>query len=290
MASFASTRPERRQLLLRAADNLPAFSPVVTLLLAKLSRNDVRFSEVSDLIEKDTVLAGNLLRVVNSALYGFAGEISSVRHGLAILGIEKTRNIVLALSMTRFWRREPAAEGWSSARFNLHSTAVAVMADLLAQFTPVDYPEGAFTAGLFHDLGKYLIASALPQEFDAIRAALQLGGGAFEEAEVAQVGVSHPELAAAALEHWNLPAPIADAVRLHHRPRPAARAGCASLSLVVQVADACVNSIGFSFAPSGPEPGRLPPEEALAPLALTDRAPRIIQEFQNEVKVLRTLF
>lgn len=290
MAVLASSRPDRRQLLLRAADSLPPFSPVVNLLLAKLSRHDVRFSEVSSLIEKDTVLAGNLLRVVNSALYGFAGEISSVRHGLAILGIEKARNIVLALSMTRFWRQEPSAEGWSGARFNLHSTAVAVMSDLLVQHVYTDYPEGAFTAGLFHDLGKYLIASALPEEFSELQNALQAGAGCFEEIEEAHAGISHPELAAAALQHWNLPGPIAEAVLWHHRPRQAANAGCASLSLVVQVADACVNSLGFSFAPSERQARGCGPEELLAALGLTGRAPRVLQEFEDEVKVLRTLF
>jgi HD-like signal output (HDOD) protein len=290
MAVLASRKANLRQLLLRTADHLPPFSPVVNLLLAKLSRQDVRFSEVSSLIEKDTVLAGNLLRVVNSALYGFAGEISSVRHGLAILGIEKTRNIVLALSMTRLWRREPPVEGWSGARFNLHSTAVAVMSDLLVQYIPTDYPEGGFTAGLFHDLGKYLIASALPLEFAAVQDTLRRGEGCFEEVEQARVGITHPELGAAALEQWNLPAPIADAVRRHHSPQPALKAGCVSLGRILQVADACVNALGFSFASSEPERGAVPPEEALAGLDLADRAPRILQEFDSEVQVLRGLF
>ncbi|MCL6545674.1 MAG: HDOD domain-containing protein [Bryobacteraceae bacterium] len=289
MAIYAPARLDRRQALLRAADSLPPFSPVVNLLLAKLSRQDVRFSEVSELIEKDTVMAGNLLRVANSALYGFAGTINSVRHGLAILGIEKTRNVVLAVSMTRFWSRDPEAEGWSSTAFNLHSTAVAILADLLVQYVPAEYPEGAFTAGLFHDLGKHLAASALPKEFAAVQQDIQRGGARFEEAESFHYGILHPELSAAALERWNLPQPIAEAVRWHHWPRPAGRSGCFSLSQILNVAGACVNSLGYGFAFSAPEVCSSP-EEALAPLSLGDRVPRLLDEFRAEVEVLRCFF
>jgi HD-like signal output (HDOD) protein len=289
MAIYAPARLDRRQALLRAADSLPPFSPVVNLLLAKLSRQDVRFSEVSELIEKDTVMAGNLLRVANSALYGFAGTINSVRHALAILGIEKTRNVVLAVSMTRFWRRDPEAEGWSGTAFNLHSTAVAILADLLVQYVPAEYPEGAFTAGLFHDLGKHLAASALPKEFAAVQEAIQRGGACFEEAESLHYGILHPELSAAALERWNLPQPIAEAVRWHHWPRPAGRPGCFSLSQMLNLAGACVNSLGYGFASSGPE-SCSSPEEALASLDLGGRLPRLLEEFRAEVELLRCFF
>ena len=56
------------------------------------------------------------------------------------------------------------------ARFNIHSVAVAILADLIAQRAPVEYPEGAFVAGLFHDLGKLLIAFALGEEYEYIQA------------------------------------------------------------------------------------------------------------------------
>lgn len=44
----------------------------------------------------------------------------------------------------------------------MHSAAVAILSDLLAQHLPVTYPEGAFVAGLFHDLGRLLIVLILP--------------------------------------------------------------------------------------------------------------------------------
>ena len=56
--------------ILAALDKLPPFSPVLTRLLATLADEDVGFGELAGIIETDAVLAGNLLRVVNSPLYG----------------------------------------------------------------------------------------------------------------------------------------------------------------------------------------------------------------------------
>ena len=50
------------------------------------------FAKIADLIEKDTVLAGNILKLVNSALYGLSGTVNSIRHAteLSMMGQSET--------------------------------------------------------------------------------------------------------------------------------------------------------------------------------------------------------
>src|SRR6266478_9226014 len=86
--------------ILASLDKLPPFSPVLTRLLATLADEDVSFGALAGIIETDAVLAGNLLRVVNSPLYGRISTINSVRHAVAILGSVKIRNLVLGLSVS----------------------------------------------------------------------------------------------------------------------------------------------------------------------------------------------
>ena len=278
----------KRDRLLRGVDGLPPFSPILNRLMARLAREDVMFSEVSELIEKDTVLTGNLLRLVNSALYGLAGTINSARHALSILGIEKVRRFVLALSMVRLWRREPTLACWSSARFNMHSAATAIISDLLVQDLRTDYPEGAFTAGLMHDFGKLLLASAQPRDFEAIQYLVDAGGGSQEECEREVVGITHAELAAAALGRWNLPAPISRAVRFHHS-LDQGDGHHLPLSRVVQAADVCVNRMQITVLETHPECGGAP-EEVLAALGLADQAPRLLLEFDAELDLVKPFF
>ena len=86
----------------------------------------------------------------------------------------------------------------------MHSAAAGVLSDLLAQKLPVGYPEGAFVAGLLHDVGRLVIALGLPVEHDAI-AKLVKSGSTQLEAEQEILSFTHPELSAAALKVWNLP-------------------------------------------------------------------------------------
>src|SRR6185369_4123691 len=129
----------------------------------------------------------------------------SVRHAAALLGINKLRNAVFAMSITRVWSRARTAPGWSMARFNLHSVACALLCDHLAQRCAVDYAEGAFAAGLFHDLGLLLIAVGLHEEFGEMQRLHAEGYGTLTECEAAVMGETHAEFSAVALSTWNLP-------------------------------------------------------------------------------------
>src|ERR1700733_547326 len=109
-----------REKALASVAKLPPFSPILTRLMASLAGEDVSYAKLSELIEKDTVVAGNLLHLVNSALYARRSTINSVRHAVSLLGINKLRNAVLGMSISRMWNQMRMPKSWSMARFNLH--------------------------------------------------------------------------------------------------------------------------------------------------------------------------
>jgi HD-like signal output (HDOD) protein len=241
----AIPQPDLKEKALRSLGTLPPFSPILTRLLAALAAEDVSFAALGDLIEKDTVVAANILHLVNSALYARRGSISSVRHAISLLGASKLRNAVLGMSIARVWNRVKMPSSWSMARFNMHSAAVAVLSDLLSQRLPVEYPEGAFVAGLLHDAGRLLIALALPQEYERILE-MYSGGRPMTECEREILGFTHAELSAEALKYWKLPEEIRIAVRDHHSS-PAESNGGIPLSHVVDAANQYANSTGMSI-------------------------------------------
>src|SRR5882724_1393718 len=202
MSMGTTTNAAARDRIMGELDKLPPFSPVLTRLLATLADDDVSFGQMAAIIETDAVLAGNLLRVVNSPLYGRIATINSVRHAVAILGSVKIRNLVLGLSVSRRWAGAHVPGKWAARQFNAHSLAVAVLSDLVALDSPVPYPEGAFTAGLLHDVGKLLIAIAVPAEFEAIWDFYQSGGDSAGDCEMDILGVTHAEVSGAIQEKW----------------------------------------------------------------------------------------
>ncbi len=176
------------------------------------------FAKIADLIEKDTVLAGNILKLVNSALYGLAGTVNSIRHAVSLLGINKLRNAALSMSVARMWSQVKTPAGWSTANFNQHSVGVGILSDLLAQRLNVEYAEGAFAAGLFHDLGLLLVAIGMHDEYKQLSLLCQQSHKWEPEYEIQVLGLTHAELSAEALEQWNLPDEIQTAVRYHGSP------------------------------------------------------------------------
>lgn len=282
-----------RDKAMRALSALPPFSPVLNRLLASMAGEDVSFLKLADLIEKDTVVAGNVLQLVNSAQYGRRGTISSVRHALSLLGMDKLRNAVLGMSITRMWHGVQPAGSWPMARFNLHSAATAMLSDMLAQRVPAEYPEGAYVAGLMHDVGRLLIAAGLPGEHDRIADHHRAGGRPIAESEFAVLGFAHPELSGRAVAYWKLPEPIQRAVRDHHASFETNPSGQWPLGGLVAAADQYVHSVGVSILPqSGPGAGSAEAgANAFEGLGLDARATDILlDEFRGEFDAMMPFF
>jgi HD-like signal output (HDOD) protein len=239
---------EIKEKALRYLNQLPPFSPVLTRLLAMLGRMDVSFREMASVIEKDTILAGNVLKLVNSGMYGRRATVTSVPHALTLLGQDRLRNAALGLSVTRLWQKLRFAKGFSLSKFNQHSLAVAILSDQIALRAKVQFPEGAFAAGLFHDLGKVLMASGLPDEYEAVErillAAEDRGFECRRRIELEVMGITQAELSAAALERWNLPAEVVEAVREHRASGDLPEGEASPLWAVVGVADLLATQLG----------------------------------------------
>ncbi len=283
-----STKISPRERALRSLGQLPPFPATLNRLIATLAREDASFVEIGDLIEKDTVVAGNVLKIVNSALYSRRTTVTSVRHAVSLLGINKLRNAALGMSVTRMWSQVRVPSTWSMGRFNMHSVATAILADSLAQRVQVDDPEGAFVAGLFHDVGRLLITVGLPEEYSLISRMSPRDANERATCEREVLGCTHAELSRDAVQAWKLPDSVQRAVLFHHNPLPPQR-DTLSLSRLVATANAYVNSLGISIAPSD-SASDSNTQESLQTLGLAERLPSLLEDFNREFESIHKLF
>lgn len=291
MVTLTDAATVSRERALKALADLPPFSPVLDRLLATLSNEGVSISRVSEIIETDTVIAGNVLKLVNSALYGRRGTVNSIRHAVSLLGINKLRNAVFAMSITRVWNSVHTAPGWSTSKFNQRSVSCGLLCDCLAQRLPIAYPEGAFVAGLFHDLGQLLIAVSMHEEYQQIDKLVASDFGSLIECEMEVIGISHADLSADALAVWNLPPAIQRAVRFHHAPEQEPKDpvhGKFGLALAIACAEA-YSTVNESKTDAQPEPAQ-PQPEPFAPLGITGDKTEILGEYATELEALSSLF
>lgn len=286
-----------RQKLQRVLNHLPPFSPILNRLLGSLASEDVRFSDLATLIEKDTVLSGHVLRLVNSAAMARRNRINSISHAVSVLGLVRLRNFLLSLSIARLWQSTKTIPPWSMAQFNLHGAAVALMSDLLAQNCHCHYPEGAFLAGLLHDYGKLLIAAALPEQFLEIQKKVQEGSLTMVQCEREVTGFTHPELSAMTLKAWNLPEDIVRGVEFHHMPDEEEKillepASGILLGRIIFTADAVAHHLGLhvTAVEGSTETNRENAIATLEALGFGQNAQKLLDDFENEYEAIKVFF
>ncbi len=274
------------QILDRLTD-LPPFSPVLIKLLGTFGQTHISCSSLATLIEQDPVLAGSVLRLANSAVYSQREPVTSISGAINLIGIDRLRNVVTALSVSQMWKKLPSADGWSTADFNEHGLATAILAASLAEDIPNDFGEGAFLAGLLHDVGKLLIVMAVPNEYKEIVRTYEVEPGikTWIQCEREVLNTDHAVLSALALEQWKVAEPIRRAVAWHHDPEPK------HLSKVVALADKVANAIGYSVLPSTTVLVDTPPVEIIDRLVrpeCTRISPAdLLEHFRNEMDVIR---
>jgi HD-like signal output (HDOD) protein len=222
-------------------------------------------------------------------LYGRRGTINSVRSAVAVLGLNKLRNFVLSMSVARLWSQAALPRRFNTTRFNRHAVATAILSDLIAQHLPIPYPEGAFVAGLFHDLGKMLIAVGMKSDWEEIDGLYQRGSGTLLECEEMVLGVNHAELSGAAVASWNLPAPIQTAVYNHHLPEPLPEGFTISLSRAVAAADHHANNNGCSVDPQIRDMD-LQSSYTLPSMGLSEHLDPIIKQYEEELEAIAGFF
>jgi len=281
---------EARRRILSFLEKLTPFSPVVRRLLSTISQDEDKVSlpAVGALVEQDTLIAGRVLGIANSAMYSRGHDICSVRQAVIRLGINRLRNLVLAISVNRIWGSTHMPDGFSMLRFNQHALATGIAADLFCERVAPHFVEHAFIAGLFHDIGQLILINMHPLQYATLLEGVHLEGTNLENCEQSLFGFTHSEASAEAIAYWHLPEEIQTAVRFHERPEgdeTLAEDSSPRLSDLIHAADMYADAAGYSLIESQLPDDAL--QSALAPLGLEDES--ISPFFRNQLSILRSV-
>lgn len=245
----------RAQKLLEAIDALPPL-PAVALRVMEVAQNPK--SSASDLalvVSSDPGLSGRILRVVNSAAYRRAREVTSVQEALVTLGFVQARNMAISGAIAGAYAPDALNVLFRIEVFWRHSIAVAFKAaEFAAKSRKLDVPS-AFTAGILHNMGRLAMYYADPAGLDQAIAEAMARGVALEAVEAELLGADHAEVGGLLARRWKLPQDIQEAVARHHT----AEAGEVTLAGMVAAADRFVT--GYGLLPGyavPPAPGEEP--------------------------------
>lgn len=223
MEKFTSGKHE---IILKRIRDIPSLPEVVNKIIRLLGEPQTPASKIAQLIAYDPGLSAKVLRMVNSAAYGFQRQISSIQHGIMILGFNTVRGLVLSASILKMFEGRGGTQGLDHYAFWRHSLATAMAARRLGGRFGIADTDDAFSAGMLHDIGKIVLDVYFRQDYaDVLQAARQrrisTHGPAFTRLEEDVLGTTHSAVGHFLAEKWRLPAAIAEVIECHHRPSEA---------------------------------------------------------------------
>ncbi len=237
--------------LVSGTSELASLPDTTVKLLRLLDDATVEAGLVSSVIDKDPALTANLLKLCNSAYYGMRRQVGSVHEAAVLLGNRTIVTLAFATSMGDILRGALHAYGMERDDMWRHSLATALAASRLVVATGQgELKDRAFTAGLVHDIGKFLLDRALGEAVD--RLPQNATGEQMLEAERRILGFDHCEAGAALATAWNFPEMLVVAIHNHHRPD--ARPENGELLIPVHAANLVAGSLGLGGNSGRPVP------------------------------------
>jgi HD-like signal output (HDOD) protein len=219
-------------------NHLPSPPATYLRLTEAMADPNVSSKAIGAIVEEDPAMSAKVLQLVNSAYFGLSRTATSVAQAVTYLGMELLRALTLSAHVFS------SGEGAGLSRTTLDeiqrsSLATATVAKRMLKQR--ELADEAFTAGVVHDVGRIVLALAMPEALREIGELAAAGERTTHELEQERLGVTHAEAGAYLLGVWGLPFSIVETTAFHHQP---SGAGIATPDVLaaVHLADAVVAS------------------------------------------------
>jgi putative nucleotidyltransferase with HDIG domain len=199
-------------------ENIPSLPLLYQQVTRELHSEDPSPARIGEIIAQDMAMTAKLLQIVNSAAYGIRAQISEPKQAASYLGLDTIRALVLSLGVFSAFDPHLLGPGQAEQLWE-HALSVSKFARLIATCEGIGGRDldPYISAGLLHDIGKLIMASADPN-YRRIMATAASTGTRLNELEFQEFGCTHAEVGAYLLGVWGLPNEIVEAVAWNHRP------------------------------------------------------------------------
>jgi len=231
--------------ILKRTKQIPSLSSSA-LRLAKLVKDpDSTAAHFEATIKPDAALTVNLLKIANSAYFGFSREVTSVKQAVSLIGLRQTCDFAMGMLFGRVVPERIPGYELKARDFWMHSIATGVLAERICLDLHLQVAEVPFTAGLLHDIGKLVIGNYLAESAGQISIRLEDTSKDFLAVERELLGVDHATVGATVAEVWHIPEALAHVCRGHHHPGEVPRSPHLPLVEAVHIANLLAHATGY---------------------------------------------
>jgi len=190
---------------------LPSMPAVVIQALNLMDDPNANINRLAEIISTDLSITTQILKLVNSAYYGFPSKITTINKAVALLGFNALKGLILGVAVKPMMLSDKGKSLW------YHSLRCAVASQFLAKNLKHGDPEEAFVLGLLHDIGKAVMQMNDMEAYSEVQKLVEIGADIIAT-ERTFFGYSHTDAGSLIVEKWKLPLIIGLVAKDHHNP------------------------------------------------------------------------
>lgn len=256
---MAETQPITPATRIESVPNFDIKFPPLPRTVTEVSRLVAEKPDVPDtpylvsVVNADPVVAGSVLRRINSAYYGVRRRIGDIHKAVYLLGFDEVCDIVLTSGMMRL--QDILNSDEQTRIFDqlmCMSVGAASFAKKIALHLQLRQQSSAFTTGLLHTSGRLVLLYNRPDDYEALWWTNEHGFAPTGTSEQIIFGTDHAELGSMAAESWLLPEFIVSVIRHYMTPGHLPDRDLRLLALTLSVSVAAMERLCLH----GPPPDR----------------------------------
>jgi len=190
--------------LLKSTNRLPTPPGVAIRILELVESDETSIEDITQVISGDPALTSKIIKFINSPLIGLGFRGTTVAEAVSRIGMRGAQMMALSFSLVSDKHRE-SCPSFRFDEFWSESLARAVGARCIARHQLGWDPEEAFITGLLARIGKLVLATGLPVDYEPVLSGTVGGDQPLELRERAVLGTDHLEVGMQLLREWSLP-------------------------------------------------------------------------------------
>lgn len=198
--------------------NIPSLPEIITKSIEIMQDKNTSANDLSKVISNDIGLTARVLKLVNSAYYGFPKQISTIQQAISILGFTTIKGVILSASIFKMFS-DKNNQMFNYKDFWKHSLLVATGTRKLSKYLENNLKDDIFAAAFLHDIGKVIFAQYDRQNYSQVCKFENLTDKEYMKKEEEVCGLNHCEIANIVAYSWNLPEIFCDIITYHHYPQ-----------------------------------------------------------------------
>ena len=168
-------------------------------------------TSVAEIIEMNTTLSGEVMKLVNSPVLKINTEVRSIREAVNLMGLDNIYNLVVSAAIKNMF----GSEGLFKDIMDQSVDVAFCMADISEWVEGIERDE-AYMLGLFHNAGALMLASKNETLYEPLyRNSMSLPIQSIEKERQA-FGSDHAMIGVLIGQKWHLPVNMLNAIMLHH--------------------------------------------------------------------------